>query len=345
MTTALTPNDCDLRDFPFMPLDVVRLRDSAISAISTGDEFRCAVLLWCASWHQVPAASLPDDDIVLSQLAGFGRVVEEWKRVREGALRGWVKCDDGRLYHPVVAEKANEAWESRIKYREKKEEDRRRIAEKREVAKRAKEEAKKKTEEEANRDKSINTRDNNNSPALQNEGVATTSKNVAATSTENTATSTKILGDNALIETVDRRQGQWTEDSGYKSSLSTLPSKNDDFSPTSPNEWLTFFKHEHGVEIDAQSGHDRKKFWPLATAWAKSGVTLGQMRTAIAKAQNDAKEPIAFLPGYADRVLANQHRPPKAYAATLGETLEEHNARILAAWVPPELRNQPPTLN
>lgn len=106
----LTAADCDLREFPFMPLDVVRLRDSDIAAISSGDEFRCAVLLWCASWHQVPAASLPDDDIILAQLAGYGRVVKEWKKVREGSLRGWIKCSDGRLYHPVVAEKAAEAW-------------------------------------------------------------------------------------------------------------------------------------------------------------------------------------------------------------------------------------------
>jgi len=110
----LTPPECDLRDFAFMPLDVVRLRDSDISAVSSGDEFRCAVLLWCASWHQVPAASLPDDDIVLSQLSGYGRVVKEWKKLRAGALRGWIKCSDGRLYHPVVAEKANEAWARKL---------------------------------------------------------------------------------------------------------------------------------------------------------------------------------------------------------------------------------------
>lgn len=110
----LTPPDCDLRDFAFMPLDVVRLRDSDIAALSSGDEFRCAVLLWCASWHQLPAASLPDDDQILSQLAGFGRVVKEWKKVRSGALRGWIVCSDGRLYHPVVAEKAREAWRAKL---------------------------------------------------------------------------------------------------------------------------------------------------------------------------------------------------------------------------------------
>lgn len=113
----LTPPDCDLRDFAFMPLDVVRLRDSDISAISSGDEFRCAVLIWCASWHQVPASSIPDEDIILAQLAGFGRVVKEWKKVKEGALRGWIKCADGRLYHPVVAEKANEAWRAKLEQR------------------------------------------------------------------------------------------------------------------------------------------------------------------------------------------------------------------------------------
>jgi hypothetical protein len=113
----LTPPDCDLRDFAFMPLDVVRLRDSDLAVTAEADEFRCAVLLWCASWHQVPAASLPDDDKVLAQYAGYGRVVKEWLKVRDGAMRGWVKCSDGRLYHTVVAEKANEAWTAKLRQR------------------------------------------------------------------------------------------------------------------------------------------------------------------------------------------------------------------------------------
>ena len=115
--SPLTPSNCDLRDFAFMPLDVVRLRDSDIAALSSGEEFRSAVLLWCASWHQIPAASLPNDDKVLAQLAGFGRVVAEWKAVKEGALRGWVLCSDNRLYHPVIAEKANDAWVAKLTQR------------------------------------------------------------------------------------------------------------------------------------------------------------------------------------------------------------------------------------
>ncbi|MEX3555806.1 MAG: DUF1376 domain-containing protein, partial [Burkholderia gladioli] len=117
LPNPLTPADCDLRDFPFMPLDVVRLRDSDLSVHATGEEFRSAVLLWCASWHQMPAASLPDDDRSLAQLAGFGRVVTEWQKVRDGALRGWMKCSDGRLYHPVVAEKARDGWIAKLKQR------------------------------------------------------------------------------------------------------------------------------------------------------------------------------------------------------------------------------------
>lgn len=112
----LTTPDCDLRNFEFMPLDVARLRDSDLAALNTAEEFRAAVLLWCASWHQVPAASLPDDDLMLSNFAGWGRAVKEWKKHRNGALHGWIKCSDGRLYHPVIAEKAMAALDS--KYRQ-----------------------------------------------------------------------------------------------------------------------------------------------------------------------------------------------------------------------------------
>lgn len=92
-----------------MPLQVQRLRDSRLASRASGDEFRAAVILWCVSWHQLPAGSLPDDDQDLADFAGYGRTPEEWARVRDGALRGWVKCSDGRLYHAVVAEKVIEA--------------------------------------------------------------------------------------------------------------------------------------------------------------------------------------------------------------------------------------------
>ena len=114
----LTPPDCDLRGMPYMELDIVRLLDSDFFAMSTGDEFKAGVALWGKSWNQVPAASLPTDDRILGHLAGVGR--KDWPKVKEMALHGWIECDDGRLYHPTVAEKALKAWGERQAYREDK---------------------------------------------------------------------------------------------------------------------------------------------------------------------------------------------------------------------------------
>lgn len=126
----LTPANCNLQDFAFMPLDVARLRDSDMAAYESPEACWAAVLLWSAAWHQVPAASLPDDDRFLAKAAGYGRVVKEWANVRDGALHGWVKCADGRLYHPVVAEKALESWRAKVHHQWKKECDRIRKANK-----------------------------------------------------------------------------------------------------------------------------------------------------------------------------------------------------------------------
>jgi CRP-like cAMP-binding protein len=115
----LTPLECDLRDFRCMPLDVVRVRDSEIASIDP-EAFRAAVISWCVAWHQVPAASLPDDDAVLCRLLGYGRDITTWLEIRAaGALRGYVKCTDGRLYHRVVAEKTREAWSNKKAQRDR----------------------------------------------------------------------------------------------------------------------------------------------------------------------------------------------------------------------------------
>jgi len=121
LAAPLVPAHVDLRGLPYLPLDVNRIRDSQLAISATGDEFRAAVLLWCASWNQVPASSLPEDDMSLAAYAGYGRDVKGWKKARPGAMRGFVQCTDGRWYHPVVAEKALEAWEERKQYRDKRE--------------------------------------------------------------------------------------------------------------------------------------------------------------------------------------------------------------------------------
>lgn len=109
----LTPAGCDLRDFPFLPIDIARLFGSEFHALANDSEWRAGITLWLKSFHQVPAASLPDDDVALARLAELGRDMKTWKRLRDRALHGWVKCSDGRLYHPVVAEKVQEAWKGK----------------------------------------------------------------------------------------------------------------------------------------------------------------------------------------------------------------------------------------
>ena len=111
------PPDCDLSGFNFMPLDCVRLVQSDLTAISTGDEFKAAVVLWCKSWANVPAGSLTDDDRVLSHAAALP--MSKWKKVKAVAMHGWFKASDGMLYHPVVSQKAAEAWAHRQKQRDR----------------------------------------------------------------------------------------------------------------------------------------------------------------------------------------------------------------------------------
>lgn len=110
MTDPLVPAGVDLRDFGFMPLEVVRLRDSELAIEASPEVFRASVLLWCASWHQVPAGSLPNKD---RTLADYSRSGARWPKIRAEVLAEWVECSDGRLYHPVVAEAAIRVWAAR----------------------------------------------------------------------------------------------------------------------------------------------------------------------------------------------------------------------------------------
>lgn len=110
----LTNPACDLRDFGYMPLAVEQLLDSETWLMATGDEAKAAITLWCKSWHQVPAASLPNNDRILALLSGAGA---KWKKVKDVALRGFVLCSDGRFYHRVLAEKATESWAKKVAQR------------------------------------------------------------------------------------------------------------------------------------------------------------------------------------------------------------------------------------
>lgn len=113
------PADADLRDFPFTPIYRARLFGSSFHARASDAEWRAGFTLWLKCQDQVPAGSLPDDDVDLCRLAELGRDLRTFRKLRAGALHGWYKCSDGRLYHPVVSETVNEQWQGKIAQRER----------------------------------------------------------------------------------------------------------------------------------------------------------------------------------------------------------------------------------
>lgn len=116
----LVPADCDLQNFARMPLAVGRLlsSDTWIEAAKDPRLGHVLVSLWCEAWRQVPAGSLPAVDATLYRLS-MCPTEREWSRVRDRALAGWVRCADGRLYHPVVCEMALEGWLEKLGARHK----------------------------------------------------------------------------------------------------------------------------------------------------------------------------------------------------------------------------------
>ena len=64
----MTPADCDLRGLEYMPLLGQHLFGSEFNARANDSEWRAGLTLWWAAWCQVPAASLPDDDVALCAL-------------------------------------------------------------------------------------------------------------------------------------------------------------------------------------------------------------------------------------------------------------------------------------
>lgn len=125
--------------------------------------------------------------------------------------------------------------------------------------------------------------------------------------------------------------------SGTPSRVTGDTSPDDDLVPRDNAEWIRYFAERHSVEIDPMNLHERKKAFPLFAAWTNAGVTRGRMDRAIAKAQAEAKTPIAFLPAYVDRVLATMDAPPQQPRQTPEErrrAISDANAAAFLAGVP-----------
>lgn len=114
MAAPLVDPAADLSDVPYFPLLRARLFCSIFHAQASDSEWRAGVTLWVKSWDQHPSGSLPNNDPELCRLAELGRDYRKWRKLKPMALHGWELADDGRLYHRVVAEVVNYAWENKL---------------------------------------------------------------------------------------------------------------------------------------------------------------------------------------------------------------------------------------
>lgn len=101
-----------------VPFDFKRFLTSTFTAEAIvlgcrADAFT-AVVLWMESFRQDPAGTLPNDDLSLARLAGFGADLDAWIRAKPFALYGWspvhVTGTDhySYLYHPLIEQIAHD---------------------------------------------------------------------------------------------------------------------------------------------------------------------------------------------------------------------------------------------
>lgn len=116
--------EISLIGLPFMMVHVLRLKKSkAWLACKKKPALAYYLMnLWMAAWYEEPAASIEDDEDALADAAGC--TDKQWREMKEILLRGWVKCSDGRLYHPFLCELAEEAWHGRRSEEKKKAKER-----------------------------------------------------------------------------------------------------------------------------------------------------------------------------------------------------------------------------
>ncbi len=107
----LTPEGCDLRSHTYFPLHYDRLLRSKWWRRASDFARSRNMDLWAHAFREVPAASLPDDDADLADMAGFGRDIEAFVKAKAELLEPWILCADGRWYHATLAEVACDLWD------------------------------------------------------------------------------------------------------------------------------------------------------------------------------------------------------------------------------------------
>lgn len=113
LPSPLVGSDVNLQKYTWIKLDIVALMNSDTWRKASKVPFAgyAAINLWMAAWHQVPAGSIPADQDWIKKKADVDE--EQWKIVKNIALRNFVKCTDGRLYHKTLCKMVNEVWLSK----------------------------------------------------------------------------------------------------------------------------------------------------------------------------------------------------------------------------------------
>jgi hypothetical protein len=104
LPAPIVPAETDLTTFPFMQVPIDRLLSSREWSLSRRNPARAFYLmnLWMAAFHAKPAGSLEDDDITLADIARCDD--GQWASIKAEVMQNWIKCSDGRLYHPFLAD-------------------------------------------------------------------------------------------------------------------------------------------------------------------------------------------------------------------------------------------------
>lgn len=106
LPAPLTPPDCDLSKLRWMPTYVDKVRNSEFWRTASFEMRGISFEFWLVAWHQKPAASLPDNDVLLAFYIGCD--IETWRALKPIVMAPWILCADGRFYHPTLAEIAVE---------------------------------------------------------------------------------------------------------------------------------------------------------------------------------------------------------------------------------------------
>lgn len=99
-------------------LDAERIEQSDTWALASPPQRAWLLRLWMVAWMQTPCGSLPESDELIAVRLGMG--LPEFQQNRAILLRGWYTANDGRLYHPVIADLVIEMMRRKAKETQRK---------------------------------------------------------------------------------------------------------------------------------------------------------------------------------------------------------------------------------